>query len=80
MTASLGLVLLLLALAAALAWFFAGPGRSSRVDPDRAAGDAATDLEELAEAEDEVRDVDAFASPEQAEEELPDWGPGAPKP
>ena len=28
----------------------------------------------------EVRDVDALASPEDAEEDLPDWGPGAPKP
>jgi hypothetical protein len=43
-------------------------------------GDPDTDHEVLSEAEEEVRGVDAFASPEDAEEDLPDWGPGAPKP
>ena len=80
MTGSVGLVVLLLVLAAALAWMLIGPGRSSRTDPARGAGDESVDLEELAEAEEEVRDVDALASPEDAEEDLPDWGPGAPKP
>lgn len=79
MTGSVGLVVLLLVLAAALAWILSGPGRSRRSDPARAAGDEPVDLDELAAAEEEVHDVDALASPEDAAEELPDWGPGAPK-
>jgi hypothetical protein len=34
------------------------------------------DEDELRAAEEEVRDLDAFATPEDAEEQLPDWGPG----
>ena len=34
----------------------------------------------LADAEREVRELDAFATPDDAAEEIPDWGPGAPKP
>jgi hypothetical protein len=37
------------------------------------------DREILNEAEDEVRDLDAFTSPEEADDDLPDWGPGVPK-
>ena len=37
------------------------------------------DAEELAAAEQEVRDLDAFTSPEDADDQLPDWGPGVPK-
>ena len=33
----------------------------------------------LSEAESELDDVSAFSSPEEAAEEIPDWGPGAPK-
>jgi hypothetical protein len=79
-TGSVGLVVLLLALGAALTWIFVGPGRSRRIDPGRAADDDSVDQDALAEAEEEVRDVDALASPEEAQEDLPDWGPGAPKP
>lgn len=35
--------------------------------------------EETLIAEREVRDLDAFTSPEDADDELPDWGPGTPK-
>jgi len=44
-----------------------------------ASRDAVYDPDMLREAEDEVRDLNAFATPEDAEDELPDWGPGAPK-
>jgi hypothetical protein len=44
--------------------------RSEEEDVDR-------DLLEA--AEHEVRDLDAFSAPEDAEDELPDWGPGAPR-
>ncbi len=34
--------------------------------------------EETLNAEEEVRDLDAFTTPEDADDELTDWGPGAP--
>ena len=37
------------------------------------------DRDVLESAEQEVRDLDAFSAPEDAEDELPDWGPGAPR-
>lgn len=37
------------------------------------------DYETLREAEDEVRDLDALATPDDAAQDLPDWGPGAPR-
>ena len=68
-------VVILLALAVALVWIFAGRAGNAgrrRHSPD-------VDEEELAHAEDELRRLDAGATPEEAEEELDDWGPGAPK-
>lgn len=44
----------------------------------RAGGEPVEDPDELARAEHEVRDLDAFASPEDAQQDLPDWGPGVP--
>jgi hypothetical protein len=79
-TGSVGLVIVLLVLGAVLAWIFIGPGRSRRVDPGHPSRSDSIDLDALAEAEEEVRDVDALASPEEAKQDLPDWGPGAPKP
>ncbi len=72
----MSLLIILLALLAILYWFVRRPTGHRRPDPRRG-GDV--DDETLAEAEDEVRDVDPLASPEEAEEELRDWGPGAPK-
>jgi hypothetical protein len=43
----------------------------------RPRADAAIDYDELRAAEDEVRGLDASVTPDQADEELPDWGPGA---
>ncbi len=34
--------------------------------------------EETLNAEQEVRDLDAFTTPEDADDELTDWGPGVP--
>lgn len=34
---------------------------------------------ETVEAEQEVRDLGAFTTAEEADDELPDWGPGVPK-
>lgn len=66
------LALLVLLLAGAFLWLVR-PGRGQDHD------DAVEDREMLEEAERELEDLDAFASPEDAEEDLPDWGPGAPK-
>ena len=37
------------------------------------------DADELARAENELAGLDAMATPNDAAEDLPDWGPGAPK-
>lgn len=72
---SLSLLLILAVLAAALAWLLGGRRR-------RASGEASDEIdrETLEEAESELEDLDAFATPDDADDELPDWGPGAPKP
>ena len=83
MTPSLTLVILLAVLAAALMWLLGGGRLFRRSEPAEAEGDPAgdpdTDPDLLAEAEDEVRGIDAFTTPDAAREDLPDWGPGAPK-
>lgn len=60
----------LLVIAGGLLWLLHTPRRSTP-DPD------ARDEDVLDEAEGEVRDLDAMASPEDAKDALPDWGPGA---
>jgi len=37
------------------------------------------DPEELEAAEEEMRELDVFTTPDEADDHLPDWGPGAPK-
>jgi hypothetical protein len=66
-------VLLVLLGAGVVIWLVRRPSRR-KVDPDRV-----YDPEALDDAEDEVRGLDAFATPEDAAHQLPDWGPGAPK-
>ena len=63
----------LLALAAAVAWFAGRPTRHTADHDD-------IDRDELERAEREVRDLDASVGPDEADDELPDWGPGAPRP
>ncbi len=75
MGSTVGLGLLILALLVALVWLAARPKRPS-APPDR---DSDVDHEMLEEAEDEVADLDGFATPDDAGDHLPDWGPGAPK-
>jgi type IV secretory pathway TrbD component len=71
MSGALSLGIMIAVLLGVLIWLLAGSSRnagpSARRDPETEA------------AEDEVRNLDAFTSAEEAEEELPDWGPGAPK-
>lgn len=63
--------LLVLIVAGAVLWLARRQPRRTR--------DAVEDPDLLREAEDEVRDLNAFATPEDAEDDLPDWGPGVPK-
>ena len=68
-------LVILLVLAAALVWLFAGGkarGSSRHGSPD-------VDEETLERAERELQELDADVTPEAADEELDDWGPGAPK-
>lgn len=60
--------------AAALLWLF----RRADEPADRRTNDS-IDHDELTEAEREVRDLDVMTSPDEADDHLPDWGPGAPK-
>ncbi len=62
--------------AAVLAWLFRPPSRRRAVE-DPVFGDR--DEAELAAAEREVQSLDALATPDDAEDDLPDWGPGAPR-
>jgi hypothetical protein len=63
------LIVAALVLLGGLLWLIHVPSKSAP-DPD------ARDQDVLNEAEGEVRDLDAMASPEDADAALPDWGPG----
>lgn len=66
----MSLAITLLALAGAVVWMLRKPRHGQA---DTAGRDAAA----LREAEEEVRDLDVSTSPEDADDELTDWGPGA---
>ncbi len=66
---------LLVLLVAGAAFWLARRADRRRPDPDRI-----YDPEALEDAEEEVRGLGAFTTPEDAQDDLPDWGPGAPKP
>lgn len=61
----------LLALAGGVLWLARAPRRPAR--------GAARDADVLADAEAEVRDLDALTTPEEVDDALPDWGPGTPR-
>lgn len=67
--------MLLLGLAVVLLWLFVRPKESERVIVD----DESIDRAILLEAESEVAELDVGVTPAEATEQLPDWGPGAPK-
>ncbi|NIM52362.1 MAG: hypothetical protein GTN62_13725 [Gemmatimonadales bacterium] len=79
MTSSVSLVILLVLFSAALAWFFARPGHARWRNPRQIVSDEDVDQEILEDAEAEIGELDASTTPEEADQELPDWGPGAPK-
>ena len=65
--------LIILLVAGVVAWLLRP--RVRRTDPE-----GVFDPEALDDAEAEVRGLDAFTTPDDAQDELPDWGPGAPRP
>ena len=71
MTTAIFLAFGLLALAGALVWLI-GTVRRDRTD------NPVDDPDALAKAEAELEDLDVFVDPDDADEHLPDWGPGAP--
>jgi hypothetical protein len=75
MSGSTVLFILLVALAALLVWLSAKSRGPAPPSPNEAIEDPAA----LTDAESEVSDLDASASPDDADDQLPDWGPGAPK-
>ncbi len=62
----------LLLIAAVGAWLLRPPTHRQSDNPIE-------DPRELEAAQEEVRDLDSFATPEDAQDDLPDWGPGAPR-
>ncbi len=51
----------------------------TRHDDEAPDGEPDIDYEELDQAEREVRDLNVDVRPDEADEELKDWGPGAPR-
>jgi len=74
MTSTAIFALGLLLIVAVIGWWLRRAGRLHRSDPS---DDIDRDL--LDEAEEEVRDLGTFITPEEADDELPDWGPGTAK-
>jgi hypothetical protein len=72
------LLIILLILILVLAVLTVVPRRVSDADRVRALLDDNVDEEVLAEAEQSIEELEAMATPEDAEDR-PDWGPGVPK-
>jgi hypothetical protein len=75
----MSLFVVLLVAALTLAWLIFAPGRRAHVEQLIEEVNRSDDEEELAKAEEEVRDLDVMATPEDATQALPDWGPGVPR-
>jgi len=67
---------LVLAALAVIGWLVRRGRRAARPRTDRS---TPIDRELLEQAEEEVRGLGTFTTPEDAADELPDWGPGAPR-
>ena len=77
MNAGIAVVLMLVAMSALLAWMLRTPRDPGASQHPEMNDDI--DYQQLREAEEEVQDLDAFTSPDDADEELRDWGPGTPR-
>ncbi len=69
------LFVVLLSVVLILAVFLVIPRRPAATNQSSSIEDEA----ELTRAEEDLADLDVMTTPEEATEELPDWGPGAPK-
>ena len=79
MTSGFTVGAILAAFTAALIWIvFRSRDSSTRSGAD-VGEDVEVDRDVLSDAEEEVRELGAFVTPDDATEELPDWGPGTPK-
>jgi beta-lactam-binding protein with PASTA domain len=70
-TTAVAVALALLALCGAFVWLVGKPRRDRHTNP-------VEDPDALAKAERELEDLDVLMDPDEADEHLPDWGPGAP--
>ncbi len=77
MSSQVAVSVMIIALSALLAWILRVPSGQADASPET--GESDIDYDELGAAESEVQDLDAFASPDDADDDLHDWGPGAPK-
>jgi len=75
----MSLFVVLLVAALTLAWLIFAPGRRAHVEQLIEEVNRSDDEEKLAQAQEEVRDLDVMATPEDATQALPDWGPGVPR-
>jgi hypothetical protein len=73
------LLVILLVLILALSLLLVVPRKSRSASLRSGVRDDQIDREVLGEAEEELEGLSASARPEDADDELPDWGPGAPK-
>jgi hypothetical protein len=77
MSSQVAVSVIIIALSALLVWILRVPSTQVNIPPETDESDI--DYDALGAAESEVQDLDAFASPDDADEDLHDWGPGAPK-
>lgn len=75
----MSLLVVLIVFALVIALLVYPPRKRTQVNQLIREIDRTEEEEELARAEDEVRGLDAMATPEDAAEHLPDWGPGVPR-
>lgn len=75
----MSLFVVLLVAALTIAWIMFAPGRRAHVEQLIEEVNRSEEEAELAKAEEEVRDLDVMATPEDATQALPDWGPGVPR-
>ncbi len=75
----MSILAVLLVMLVVVALFMFATGKRSRVNQLIDEVHRTDEEEELARAEEEVRDLDVLATPEDAIQALPDWGPGAPR-
>ncbi len=79
MTSGFTVGAILAAFAAALIWIVFRSRDGSTRSGAGVGEDVEVDRDVLSDAEEEVRELGAFVTPDDAAEELPDWGPGTPK-